>query len=167
MSVQGCTFVQEGVRCTLSGLSKQSRPKHLKPALEIAYYPDSRICPVVCLQRYIQVTKQFRVQTSTGVQPDQLLIGITKPQACTIARWVKLCLIKDAGIDTSVFTAHSTRGSSSSAAMSGGASLQEVLAQADWSLSCTFHKHYFRPQPFSAYPSAVLNTASNLHVDRN
>ena len=56
-----------------------------------------------------------------------------------------------------------TRGASTSAAMSGGASLQEVLSQADWSCSITFHKHYFRPQPFS---SAVLNT-SNLHVDRN
>ena len=158
------------MRCTLSGLSKQSRPRHLKPALEIAYYPDPRIYPVVCLQRYIQVTKQFRVQSSTGVQPDQLLIGITKPhapvQACTIARWVKTVL-KDAGIDTSVFTAHSTRGASTSAAVSGGASLQEVLSQADWSSSTTFHKHYFRPQPFSAFSSAVLKKASNLHVDRN
>ena len=68
------------------------------------------------------------MQSSTGLQPDQLFIGITKPyapvQACTIARWVKTVL-KDAGINTSVFTAHSTRSASTSAAMSGGASLQK------------------------------------------
>ena len=110
------------------------------------------------------------MQYSTGLQPDQLFIGITKPhapvQACTIAHWVKTVL-KDAGINTSVFTAHSTRSASTSVAMSGGASLQEILSQADWSSSSTFHKHYFRPQPFSAFSSAILKKASNLHVDRN
>ena len=111
------------------------------------------------------------MQSSTGLQPNQLFIGITKPhapvQACsTIARWVKTVL-KDAGINTSVFTAHSTRSASTSAAMSGGASLQEILSQADWSSSSIFHKHYFRPQPFSAFSSAVLKKASNLHADRN
>ena len=89
----GCSFVQEGVRCTLSGLSKQSRPQHSKPAIEVAHYPDNLVCPVVCLKQYIEVTKKFRVYASTGPQPDQLFIGISKPhapvQACTIARWVK------------------------------------------------------------------------------
>ena len=116
------------------------------------------------------MTKQFRVQSSTGLQPDQLFIGIMKPhtsvQACNIARWVKTVL-KDAGINTSVFAAHSTRSASTSVAMSGGASLQEILSQADWSSSRTFHKYYFRPQPFSAFSSAVLEKASSLHVDRN
>ena len=117
-----------------------------------------------------EVHKQFRVQSSTGLQPDQLFIGITKPhtfvQACTIALWVKTVL-KDAGINTSVFTAHSTKSVPTSAATSGRASLQEILSQADWSSSTSFHKHCFRPQPFSAVSSAVLMKASNLHVDRN
>ena len=134
LSVQDCRFVQEGVRCNLSGLSKQSRPRHLKPALEIAVYPDNLVCPVACLKKYLEVTKKFRVQTSTGLQPDQLLIGVSKPHApvqpLTISRWVKTVL-KDADIDTSIFSAHSTRGASTSAAVSGGASLQEVLSQAD------------------------------------
>ena len=93
ITVQGCAFVQEGVRCTLSGLSKQGCPRYQKPTLEIAFYRDQKICPVICLQRYIEVTKQFRVKSSNGLQPDQLLIGITKPhapvQACTVAHWVK------------------------------------------------------------------------------
>ena len=43
ITVQGCAFVQEGVRCTLSGLSKQGHPRHQKPTLEIAFYPDQRM----------------------------------------------------------------------------------------------------------------------------
>ena len=76
-------------------------------------------------------------------------------QACTIARWVKT-VFKDTGINTSVFTAHSTRSASTSAATSGKASLQEILSQADWSSSSIFHKYYFRPQPFSAFHRLFL-----------
>lgn len=153
LTVQGYTFIQEGVRCTLLGLSKQSHPRHQKPTLEIASYPDHRICPVVSLvRRYVEVTKQFRAQSSTGLQPNQPFIGITKPQApkqaCTIGRWVKTVL-KDAGIHTTIFMALSTRSVSTSAAVSGGTLLQEILSQADWSSSSTLDKHYFRPfQPF-------------------
>ena len=159
LTVTGCNFVQEGIRCTLSGLSKQSRPRHSKSAIEVAHYPDILVCPVMCLKRYIEVTKKFRAYTPTGPQPNQLFIGISKPhapvQACTIARWVKTVL-KEAGINTDIFSAHSTRGASTSAAVSGGASLHVVLSQADWSSCSTFHKHYFRPQPFSSFSSAVL-----------
>ena len=42
----------------------------------------------------------------------------------------------------SQFSAHSTRGASLTAALSGGATLQEVLKQADWSSCETFHSHY-------------------------
>ena len=103
LTVTGCSFVQEGVRCNLAGLSKQSRPRHSKPAIEVAHYPDSLVCPVVCLKQYIEVTKKFRAYTPTGPQPNQLFIGISKPhapvQACTIAQWVKTVL-KEAGINT-------------------------------------------------------------------
>ena len=88
----------------------------------------------MCLKRYIEVTKKFRAYTPTGPQPNQLFIGISKPhapvQACTIARWVKTVL-KEAGINTDIFSVHSTRRASTSAAVSEGASLQEVLSQAD------------------------------------
>ena len=93
LTVTGCRFVKEGVRCILTGLSKQSRPQHSKPAIEVAYYPDNLVCPVVCLKHYIEVTKKFRVHSPMELQPSELFIGISKPhvpvQACTIARSVK------------------------------------------------------------------------------
>ena len=50
------------------------------------------------------MTEQFRVPSTTGLQPDQHFIGITKPhapvQVCTIARLVK-AMLKGAGIEIS------------------------------------------------------------------
>ena len=142
---------------------------------QLLRYSDHRVCPLVmiCLQRYIEVTKQFRVQSSTGLYTARSAVYwyhettyiCTSLHYCSL-NWVKTVL-KDAGINTSVFTVHSTKSVSTSAAISDGVSLQEILFQADWSSSRTFNKHYFRPQPFSAFSSAVLKKASNLHVDRN
>ena len=47
-----------------------------------------------------------------------------------------------AGIDTSVFKAHSVRGAASSAAFAAGCSLKEILKTANWSSAKTFHKFY-------------------------
>ena len=159
LSTELISFVTEGVRCQLSGLSKQSRPGHVRSALEITFYQeDTSICPVDCLKTYLRKTQGLRGRSK------QLFIGLVKPhkpvKACTIARWIKTTLTS-AGIDKQ-FTAHSTRGAASSSAVAGGASIQEVMQQADWSSARTFHKHYFRPRPFSKFSSAVL--ASNLHI---
>ena len=62
---------------------------------------------------------------------------------CTIARWLKTVLSLS-GVDTSVFTAHSFRGASTSAAISKGCSLQRVLETADWSSDKNFRKFYSR-----------------------
>ena len=59
--------------------------------MEIAW-GDHKICPVVCLHKYIKVTKQHSEQSSTGLHPNHIFID-TKPhtpmQACTIAHWVQ------------------------------------------------------------------------------
>ena len=160
LNVESINFVPEGVTCHLVGLSKQSRPGHTRSAIEIAsFQEDPSICPVGCLKVYLEKTHGL----CRGSK--QLFIGLVKPhkavKACTISRWIKSTL-SSAGIDTNIFTAHSTRGAASSSALAYGASLYEVLQQADWSSARIFRRHYFRPRPFSNFSSAVL--ASNLHV---
>ena len=71
-------------------------------------------------------------------------------------------MLANSGIDTSQFLAHSTRGASSPAALSGGATLQEVLKQADWSSCETFYRHYYRPGQVDV---GGYSKALNLHVD--
>ena len=70
---------------------------------------------MICLQRYIEVTKQFRVQSSTGLYTARSAVYwyhettyiCTSLHYCSL-NWVKTVL-KDAGINTSVFTVHSTK----------------------------------------------------------
>ena len=84
----------------------------------------------------------------------------------SIARWLKQGL-EDAGIDTSIFTGHSTRGASSSKAASSGVTVSDILQAADWSSEGTFQRFYHRqPSDKSAFGKAVLaGQASNLHVN--
>ena len=64
-------------------------------------------------------------------------MAIVKPHkqvsSCTIARWLK-CTLGDAGIDVKMFTDHSVRGASSSAAAMEGVTTNDILKAADWSM---------------------------------
>ena len=174
LSVNHITSVSEGAKLVLDGLSKQSRPGCLRPPPFLQrYLEDDLLCPVECLNSYCSTTNQFRSVDSKGLLvPSQLFLGISKPhapiKACSIARWVKNSL-SSAGIDTTRFLAHSTRGAAASKSLESGATLSKVLQQADWSTARTFHQFYFRPSQVRAlsFTSAVLLSASTskLHAD--
>ena len=87
-----------------------------------------------------------------------LLISYVKPHkpvtSATIAQWVKTVLFLE-GID-GVFTAHSTKGASASAAARAGVALSDVMEAADWSRESTFKKFYHRPTQKSAFTMGVL-----------
>lgn len=61
----------------------------------------------------------------------------------TVARWIKNVL-SNAGIDTSIFKAHSVRSASVSDAYKNGTPIKEILRVADWSNEKTFRKFYLR-----------------------
>lgn len=113
---------------------------------------------VETLRQYIQVTAPVRKENS------QLFLGTVKPHKpvapCTIARWLKEVL-KMSGIDVSVFTAHSTRGASSSAAADSGITTGDILKTADWSTESVFRKFYYRSSRDPSYGRAVLSRRSS------
>ena len=78
----------------------------------------------------------------------QLIISYAYPnkpvKSATIARYLKLFL-KDAGIDITVFTPHSTRSASTSKANNLGLSLKEIAKAAGWKGGSTFQKYYKFP----------------------
>jgi hypothetical protein len=86
----------------------------------------SNLCPVLCLERYVNLTRSFRESRP----PSSLILGIKSPHApigaSSVARWIKLVLA-DAGVDTSVYSAHSTRGASASKAKSSGLPIETIL----------------------------------------
>ena len=58
----------------------------------------------------------------------------------TIACWLKKEL-ELSGIDTSIFSAHSVRGASTSAASASGVTTAEILTAVDWSSQSVFDMH--------------------------
>ena len=76
---------------------------------------------------------------------------------CTIACWLKEVL-KMPGIDISIFTAHSTRGASASAAADSGINTSDILKAADWSTESVFGKFYYRPTHDPMYGRAVSSS---------
>ncbi len=50
----------------------------------------------------------------------------------------------EAGVDTSEFSAHSTRGASTSKAKAKGLSCLEIMNKAKWKKKSTFRRHYLR-----------------------
>jgi hypothetical protein len=104
---------------------------------------NKAICPLTCLRSYIERTSILR----TPQNAKQLLIGSTKPHnpvtSATVGRWIKDQL-REAVIDTSIFSAHSTRGAAASKAASSGVSIQAILKQGHLSSENTFSKFYRR-----------------------
>jgi hypothetical protein len=101
------------------------------------------ICQVTCLRSYLERTANLR----SSLQNSGVFIGSNKPHnpvtGSTIGGWIKHQL-KEAGIDTSIFSAHSTRGAAASKASSTGVSIQVILNQGHWASESTISKLYHR-----------------------
>ena len=93
---------------------------------------------------YEKITGQLR---DTGMNTNSLYIAHCKPHkpvtSSTIARWLKE-IMKEAGIDTSIFKAHSSRGAAVSAAKDHGVAVADIMKTADWSQETTFTRYYYR-----------------------
>ena len=130
----------EGVEFQLPGLTKTS--SEISTVFFARFEKDHKLCVLQCLQTYQEKTRVFRPILSPS-QLNQLLISYRRPHApvktCTIVRWIEAVLGK-AGVDINIFKAHSSRSASTSRALCGGVSLEEVLKMADWSGRSTFNR---------------------------
>lgn len=89
------------------------------------------------LDAYFKRTAPLRKGTK------QLLICYKAPHGPaskdTISRWIKQTM-KAAGVDTTVFKPHSTRGAATSAAKTVNVPIQEIMNTAEWRSDSTFAK---------------------------
>ena len=133
---QGTFRISEPIKTTKPG----SKALQLK---FVAYPADKQLCVVHHLGEYLERTKPLRGDCK------QLLLSFQKPNRAvstdTISRWLKLVLKHTAGIDITMFKAHSTRAASTSAAASGNIPLSTIMASAGWSNADTFSKFYNKP----------------------
>ena len=135
MDLNFSCFRNDGYVFVVPGLVKGSKPH--KPHLEIflpSFPPDTSLCVASYFKRYIDVTSSKRSNSSSR---NILFISYIKPhkavKTSSISRWLKNVL-RLSGIDTSQFSAHSTRSASSTFAASYGVSISDIMKVADWNI---------------------------------
>ena len=113
---------------------------HPKPIISQAFPADERICLVRNIVEYIKASEKFRKSRN-------LLLSYYKHEPIetqTISRYVKLTL-KAAGINTKIFTVHSTRHASSTEKYMKGLSLNDIVKKEGWKTSSSFRQSYNLP----------------------
>jgi len=135
---------------------KTSKISKAQPTIVLSpYNRDTNICVVKCVNEYLNRTSSYR-------KHDQLLISYAAPYnpVCsqTISRWLKMVL-EEAGVDVSIFKAHSYRHASTSKAALKGVDMNVIFSKAGWTKgSLVFAKFYNRPIDYSyKFSDAVLN----------
>ncbi|XP_056416156.1 integrase/recombinase xerD homolog [Hyla sarda] len=109
--------------------------RRTKTNIHSVFYPafpqQQKLCVVHCLKSYEQRTQHIRNPSFP-----QLLISFRKPfmpvSSPTLARWIRQTMSM-AGIDISLFGAHSTRGAMSTKVCQAGGSLSDIMKAANWS----------------------------------
>jgi len=152
------TYRPEGVLFQLPTLGKKrvvgAPPKQIMFG---AFPDDDCLCVVKCLRQYEAVTAQYRKKQANEPQP--LFLSYIQPHGPVtsqrLSHWLKE-MLKNAGVDTTVFKAHSVRGASSTAASEKGVLMEDILRTADWSTDSTFRRFYYRPTHDNHYAQAVL-----------
>lgn len=145
IKVTNISRTRSGIRIPIPDIIKTSAPNREQPVLFLPYFVDNpSICPAKTLDDYISATSEIRTEGS-----DNLLLSYKKPYKMvtsqTISRWIKQTLA-ECGVDISVFSSHSTRHASTSAAASAGVCIDTIRKTAGWtSSSLIFAQFYNRP----------------------
>ena len=136
MTKDTCTFYP-------TVLLKHSRPSFPGEPITYQKFPDDeQLCILSCLREYLD--RRYELVQMQEIT-DKLLITHRKPHHAahkdTVARWLKE-ILKDAGIDTTRFTAHTYRAASSSFLHEQQLPIDEILKRGQWTQKSTFLKYY-------------------------
>ena len=145
LSIRGSNIILEidgSISIRLDKVQKHSsRGKSLEIIKLKTFNDDRATCVVRVLKCYLDRTKDI---TNAN---DALFCSFRPPYAAigtpTIARWTKEIMSK-AGIDISVYKAHSTRGASASGMANAGVPLNDILKMGSWTDVSTFKHFYLR-----------------------
>lgn len=153
LSLSGKHFKPDGVSFIPSSLVKQSQ-QGKRPS----FPHEPGLYPVVTLKDYEERTTHVR---RAELKPLLALIKwFEAVTSSTIARWLK-SLLELAGVDTSIFNAHSVHGASSTTAANLGITTNDIPKAADWNLSQSF-KNFIKTIPHSV---KRCSRQPNLHTD--
>ena len=120
----------DGVVFTLIKPRKSGDPLSRAKATFPRFLQDTTLCLCDCLETYLKATEKFRLSEDSN----KLFLSFQRPHhpvaKATITRWLCDVLIA-AGIDSTIFKAHSTRAASTSAAAKKHLPLDDILKMGD------------------------------------
>lgn len=111
--------------------------------VSLSSFAEKIVCPIDCLRVYLFFTDFYRNANNEKFLFVSLVHPFGPVTGNTVGRWIKTFL-KEAGVDTSVFSAHSTRGAAASSAANSGIPIDAILRAGDWSRESTFSRFYHR-----------------------
>ena len=139
LDLRHCRVAPDGVFFTLVSPRKRGSPDQLPQAFFASFPHSERLCPVGTLRHYLKATRPVFPSS----KPDPLFVPYVNPHnpitTPTLSRWLRMVL-KNAGINTDIFKAHSVRSPSTTAAVKSNVPLDDVIKMADWSRVSTFQK---------------------------
>lgn len=138
----------------VNSLIKQSRPGYKNPDIILkAQPPDRGLYVNTVLKEYLTRTHPYRVNTH------KLIVSYIKPfkpvSTVTISRWIQTVMCQS-GIDTDIFTVHSTRAASTSKATNNNVPINEILSRAGWSNVKTFATFYENKVSSDVFSTNIL-----------
>lgn len=153
ITVADSIIIKIPARLKTSGIGKSQPLLIFKPFVDV---PE--ICVFTLIVFFLNYTRELR-----NVNCDAFFISTRPPYRAvssqSLGRWVKT-ILNEAGIDTSIFSSHSTRHASTSLAASRGVSVDEIRRTAGWSKSSNvFARFYNRPLvDDSSFCSTILSS---------
>ena len=130
-------ILENSLEINIPDIIKTSAPGSYQPSLCLPFFLENKdLCVAITVMLYLEKTELLRGKC------DQLFITIKRPyrevSTQTISRWTKRCL-RNSGIDTSIFKAHSSRHAATSAASERG--LLRTLLRTVMYLQQMFYKN--------------------------
>jgi hypothetical protein len=146
ISFSSISFQDSSASFTVIGPKEASllEPNRL---VKIACTSPSSSCAACSLKRYIERTRPQRAFVH-----DRLFLSLSKNSAAssqTIARWLTSVLAL-AGVDTSLYKAHSVRSAAATLQLKQGQTVEQVMKLGHWKSRSTFSKHYDRASTSSS-----------------
>jgi hypothetical protein len=142
VNLKSIKFAENRVSFALNRPRKAQKAGSLQ-SFSLEKLDDELLDPVACLRAYILKTEVFRGPHNEGSLFISSVDQHNPVKSVTISGWIKQVL-REAGIDINMFSAHSTRGAAASKAIAAGISVDTVLRAGHWASASTFRKFYHR-----------------------
>lgn len=158
ISTNSVSFLDTKVSFSLLRPRKSQRSGPLQ-SFSVQKFEDNPCSPVSCFTEYWSRTTVLRSSNC-----NTLFVLTKKPHTAatpsTLGRWIKSA-ISAAGIDSTIFSAHSIRGAGASKAAASGVAIESILRAASWSSESTFARFYRKPVLTNPVTDAIFSQTSS------